>query len=244
MFFIKKSDIPAGQKPTYLRIVAADRPNKERTKRIQFTVGGDCIEYPGEVSTKTAQLTTAKILLNSVISTEGARFLVIDIKDFYLNMPMEWYEYMAIPLADIPNTIIEQYNLLEIAHNGNVYVKICKGMYGLPQAGRIANDQLIPILAKAGYHQKEHTPGLSVHEWQPISFSLVVDDFGIKYVGKEHAKHLIQTLETHYTISQDWEGKTYLGLTLEWDYKNKTVDLSMPGYIEKALQCFQHSAPT
>jgi len=193
---------------------------------------------------KTAQLTKAKLLLNSVISTKGARFLVVDIKDFYLNTPMECYEYMAIPMANISQTIIEQYNLHDIAVSGIVYVKIRKGMYGLPQAGHIANDQLIPILAAAGYHQAEHTPGLFTHEWRPITFSLVVDDFGIKYVGKEHADHLIKVLEEKYTISQDWTGSTYLGLTLDWDYDNSTVNLSMPGYVEKALQRFQHIAPT
>jgi len=105
MFFIRKSDIPAGRKPTYLRIVAADRPNKERTKRIHFTVGGDRIDYPGDVSTKTAQLTTAKLLLNSIISTNGAHLLVVDRKDFYLNTPMECYKYMAIHMADINQLI-------------------------------------------------------------------------------------------------------------------------------------------
>jgi len=68
-------------------------------------------------------------------------------------------------------------------------------MYGLPQARYIANDQLIPILKAAGYHQAKNTPGLFKHLWQPITFSLVVDDFGIKYVSKEHADHLIHTLE-------------------------------------------------
>jgi len=77
---------------------------------------------------------------------------VVNIKDFYLNTPMERYEYMAIPMADIPQTIIEQYNLQDIAVNGVVYVEICKGTYSLPQAGCIANDQLIPILAATRYH--------------------------------------------------------------------------------------------
>ncbi len=157
---------------------------------------------------------------------------------------MERYKYMAIPLADIPETIIIQYNLLEKAHNGIVYVEIRKGMYGLPQAGHIANDKLVPILKKAGYHQAEHTPRLFTHEWRPIAFSLVVDDFGIKYVGKEHADHLLATLHKHYTISVDWTGSSYLGLQLNWDYENQTVDLSMPSYVEKALQRFQHTTPT
>jgi len=121
---------------------------------------------------------------------------------------MEQYEYMAIPLANLPDTIIKQYNLLELKYSNNVYVEICKGMYGLLQASHIANDKLIPILKAAGYHQAEHTPGLFTHEWHPIAFSLVVDDFGIKYIGKEHAQHLLSTLEEHDTISQDWTGST------------------------------------
>jgi len=157
---------------------------------------------------------------------------------------MDRYEYMAIPMADIPQTITDQYNLQDLVINGVMYVEIQNGMYGLPQAGCIANDQLIPILATAGYHQAEHTPGLFMHEWRPVTFSLVVDDFGIKYVRKEHADHLIKTLEAKYTILQDWMGSMYLGLMLEWDYTNGTVDISMPGYIENALQQFQHSAPT
>jgi len=225
------------RKPTYLQIVAADRPNKEQTKHIRFTVGGNQIDYPGNVSTKTAQLTTAKIILNSIISTKDAKFLFIDIKDFFLNSPMECYKYMAIPLADLPDTIIKQYNLQEKAHNENVYVGICKGMYSLPQARHIANDKLVLILEKASYKQAEHTPSLFKHEWCPIAFSLIIDDFGVKCMGREHAEHLlITTLQEHYTISQDKSSKAYLGLTLKWDYLNCTINIPMPRYIEKPLQ--------
>jgi hypothetical protein len=93
------------------------------------------MDYPGEVSTKTADLATAKILLNSVMSTQGARFCTFDIKDFYLNTPMERYKCMRIPIQKIPPAIFEQNNLQELLHNDQVYVKIRKGMYGLPQAG-------------------------------------------------------------------------------------------------------------
>jgi hypothetical protein len=61
--------------------------HKDEKERTRLTVGGYQIEYPGETSTRTAGLTTAKILINSVISTKGAHFLVIDIKNFYLNTP-------------------------------------------------------------------------------------------------------------------------------------------------------------
>jgi hypothetical protein len=89
MFFIPVSAIPKGRKATYLRIVSAFRPEKPNPRRVRFTVGGDRIDYTGDVSTKTADLPTVKTLLNSVISTPGARFMTGDLKDFYLNTPME-----------------------------------------------------------------------------------------------------------------------------------------------------------
>jgi hypothetical protein len=116
-------------------------------------------------------------------------------------------------------------------------------MYGLPQAGILANKQLVPHLAEHGYHACKHTHGLFKHETRPIAFSLVVDDFGVKYVGQEHANHLLQTLKILYTVTADWSGTKFLGLTIKWDYDNKTVDISMPGYVEKALQQFQHNKP-
>jgi endonuclease I len=71
-----------------------------------------------------------------------------------------------------------------------------------------------------------------------------VDDFGVKYVGCEHAEHLMKCIKKNYNISSDWKGSAYCGLTLEWDYKNRTVDLSMPGYIKAALHKYQHASPT
>jgi hypothetical protein len=78
---------------------------------------------------------------------------------------------------------------------------------------------------------------------RPIQFTLVVDKFGVQYVGAEHAQHLIAVLETDYTVSKDWTGSLYCGITLDWDYANKHVDLSMPGYIKDALHKFQHPLP-
>jgi hypothetical protein len=206
-------------------------------------VGGDKVEYPGEVSTKTADLATAKILLNSVLSTPEAKFCAFDIKDFYLNTPMDRYEYMRIPVNQIPPEIFELYNLQDLVHNGYVYVEIRKGMYGLPQAGILANKQLLPHLQKHGYHPCPHTHGLFKHETRPLAFTLIVDDFGVKYVGIEHAQHLREVLKSKYTITEDWEGTHFLGMQLDWDYDKRTVDISMPGYIEKALQRFQHPSP-
>ncbi len=73
------------------------------------------------------------------------------------------------------------------------------------------------------------------HKWQPISFTLVVDDFGVKYTNKDDVTHLLDVLQKEYKVDTDWEGTKYLGLTLNWDFKNRRVHLSMPGYIKKAL---------
>ena len=59
-------------------------------------------------------------------------------------------------------------------------------------------------------------------------------------MGKGHALHLKQTLEHHYKVTTKWNGCQYIGITLDWDYKQRQVHLSMPGYIAKALKQFQH----
>ena len=76
-----------------------------------------------------------------------------------------------------------------------------------------------------------------------VWFTLVVDNFGVKYIGKEHFEYLISTLKTHYEITIDRAGEHYLGMKLEWNYIEKTVDISMPGYVSAALQRFRHPAP-
>jgi hypothetical protein len=132
--FIRGSDIPKGRKVTYCSFVMDIKDHKEEKERTRLTVGGDQIEYPGDKSTRTAGLTTAKILINSVISTPNAKFLVIDIKNFYLNTPLGRFEYMVINLASLPQETIDKYDLKELAQGGKVYIEIQKGMYGLPQA--------------------------------------------------------------------------------------------------------------
>jgi hypothetical protein len=62
----------------------------------------------------------------------------------------------------------------------------------------------------------------------------------VKYVGEEHALHLKQTLEENYKVTLEWDGRRYIGITLDWDYKRRQVHLSMPGYIKKALKQFKH----
>ena len=116
-------------------------------------------------------------------------------------------------------------------------------MYGLPQSGLIAQQLLEKRLNAHGYQQSGLVDGLWTHDWRPISFSLVVDDFGVKYVGEEHAKHLVSVLEQDYEITTDWKGEKYIGLTLDWDYARREVHISMPGYVKKARKEFGHKMP-
>jgi hypothetical protein len=154
------------------------------------------------------------------------------------------YKYVHIRIEDIPEEIIVEYKLCDkVSSDGHVYAEIQKRMYGLPQAGILAQELLEKQLNEHGYSQSKAVPGLWTYKTQPISFTLVVDDFGVKYVGKEDAMHLICILKEYYEISEDWSGRKYVGITFDWDYRNRRVHLSMPGYITKALQCFGHEHP-
>ena len=151
-------------------------------------------------------------------------------------------EYMRIPLSIIPQEIVDRYTLNEIAEEGWVYIKIVRGMYGLPHAGKIANELLVSRMRGAGYHPCQFTPGLWRHVWRPVTFTLVVDDFGIRFVGDTHATHLKETLERWYDITIDWEGSKYVGISLKWDYEAQTLHTSVPGFVKRALNKYQHPA--
>ena len=98
---------------------------------------------------------------------------------------MARYKYMKLALACIPDEIIEQYSLHTLSSEVWVYLEIRKGMPGLKQAVRISNDQLKAHLTKFGFAPVPITPALWKHDTKPIFLSLVVDDFGVKYIGKE-----------------------------------------------------------
>ena len=131
---------------------------------------------------------------------------------------MERYEYMQILLKVFPQNIIDQYNLNEKETNGFIYLEIRRSVYGLPQSCRLANDYPNNKLAPEGYYKVTHTPGLQKKISHPVAFSLVIDNFGIKYVGKEHADHLIRSLKKEFTIIKDLDIILYCGITLEWNY--------------------------
>jgi hypothetical protein len=62
-------------------------------------------------------------------------------------------------------------------------------------------------------------------------------------VGKQHAEHLRNALLRTYELTTDWTVTVYAGMTLKWDFKNRTCDISMPGYVSNVLSKFQHDTP-
>ena len=160
VFFMTHNEIkntPKDRTVTHTRIVADYRPQKEDPNRVRITVGGNLIKYPGEVTTRTADMATSKLLWNSAMSTPNARHAVSDIKNYYLNTPMDRHEHMRMPVKLIPEEFIQEYNLQDKIYNGYIYMEIRKGMYGLPQAGLLANRLLRIRLAQHGYYEVKHT---------------------------------------------------------------------------------------
>jgi hypothetical protein len=153
-------------------------------------------------------------------------------------------EYMLVPYTMFPPDTAKEYDIRsKVNHKGMVLAKIIKGMYGPPQAGRLTYNQLTKHLQLAGYVPAGQTPGLFKHITRPICFILVVDDFSLKFVSKDDVHHLINHLNKKYQLTTDWEGKFFCGITLDWDYIKRTVKLSMPHYVKKALLCFHHQSP-
>ena len=126
-----------------------------------------------------------KLLINSIISIPGTKFLVFDLKYFYLNTPMDRPEFLRIKLINLTEDVIENYRLQEKVDNKCfVYIKCVRGMYGLLQVWIIAQKLPKERLEKYGYRQSDKTPGFWKHDTRPINFTLIVNDFGVKYVGK------------------------------------------------------------
>ncbi len=149
---------------TYRNPVVDYRPQKEFPHRIRITAGGNLINYEASALVRTANLDTAKLLWNSIISTALAKDMYLDIKNFYLTATLEYYKYMKIPLTLFPEWIVEQYNLTRHALHGFVHLEMRRAVWGLPQAGILANKRLRKRLAPFGYYKSTNTPGLWLHK--------------------------------------------------------------------------------
>jgi hypothetical protein len=248
MFFIFPHEVPQGRKVTYANFVCTMRPGKAEPLRVRMTVGGDRLDAYQDVRSPAIGLIDTKLHLNSVISDakDGARYCTGDLKDFFLGSDMKIFQYMRIHRKYVTPEILSAYNLTDshFDSRGFAYVEIRKGMYGLKEAAILAYEQLRDHLARFGYVPVTHTPGLWRHTTRRTTFTLAVDDFGIKFFTKQDADHLFDALATKYDLTKDWSGTSYLGFTINWNYTDGWVDISMPGYVSKAMHTLQHPMPS
>ena len=210
--------------------------NMNKVYRIRGTAGGDRINYDGPTKANTAALPTVKILLQSVVS-DTANFMTLDIKDFYLMTPLPRPEYIRIPLKFLSQKVLDKHTLHQHIHNNSVLFEVTKSMYGLPHAGKIAQDILIERLATHGYHQTS-TICLFRHSTNGVAFALVVDDFGVKFKDLAGAEDLIRCLQLYYTLTIKMDATKFLGLTIAVDHTAREVRISAPSVIPKALKQF------
>ena len=129
--FIPYYDVPVQTTVTYGQTVCTYRPQKDKKHCMRLNVGGNLIVCLFDVSAPTSDLTTAKLLFNSVISTPGTGFVTLDLNNFYLGTPLPEARYMKMKLDILPDEIIKKNTLLNIVPNGWVYFRIKKVMYGL-----------------------------------------------------------------------------------------------------------------
>ena len=166
-------------------MVADFRQQKPDPHQIRITVGGSKILVDYNIGAPTADLSTAKILINSTLSTQGAWWAGFDLMNMYLDTNIKDYDNLRFHTYQTSEEFIQEYNLQQyVTPNGWVFLEIRKGMYGLPQASVLAHAKLKSVLAPHGYAPTKNTPGLWTHLTRPIAFTLVVDDFGVNAMGR------------------------------------------------------------
>ena len=128
-FFTKKDKIPKGRKITYANFICDYRPKKEEKRRVRLTAGGDKLDYPGNLGSPTVSMIDVNLHLNSVISDakDDTRCMCMDIKDFYLGTPMDYYQYMRIRKQHIPEEVIQEYNIV-FDETGRTYCEVRRGV--------------------------------------------------------------------------------------------------------------------
>ncbi len=216
---------------------------KENANWIWITVGGNLINFNEELLVPMVDFVTEKLHWNSFMSTVLAKYKCINIF-FYLMAKLVYFEYMTTPLALFSQWIIEQYDHLNWnALNGKVNLELGCAVRDLPQAGIMANKRLQRKLAPFRYHECLSSPGLWYCDTCPILFILMVDNFSVKYINDDDVKHLIASLKMTYKYTEDWTGDLYCSIALDWDYINRTVDISMPGIMKKKIQEYGHLIP-
>lgn len=165
-------------------------------------MGGDQLDYEDGPSLPATGLLDIKLHINSVISDAhcGARYGTADIRNYYLNSPMQKISYMRISTKYISEGIMTKYALHDKVHNCHIYVEIYKGLYRVKESGIIVF-QLLKKLTLHGYSPMQYTHGMWKYDTLPTTFTLATYDFSIKYVNTKHLEQLVAVLRKKYLLS-------------------------------------------
>ena len=212
------------------------------SRRVRGTAGGDRLPSSCPPSTDVASLTAVNIALNSVVS-ENAFFGTADLTDFYLGtpvtLPLSQRQFIRIDIDSYSPAVLARLSLLPFirsARNGKRFVifRIDQTMYGLKDAGKLSNLRLVSLLSASGFLETA-TPCLFRHVSRPISFVLVVDDFGIKYHDRDDYDYLISCLSRLYLVKSHPIASKFLGFAISHNRSQRTLSLAYPGYIDALL---------
>lgn len=149
--------------------------------------------------------------------------------------PFQKAEWIRIQVENFPEDTLAKHSLDQFVVKGHILSRVDKTMYGHPVAGRIANKDLVGHLAENGYIQDDNIHCLFSHITSNISFTLVVDDFGVKYNHDADLDALVGFLERKYEVSIDRTGAKYIGICLAWDYSANTLTIDMPNYVSTSI---------
>jgi hypothetical protein len=153
-----------------------------------------------------------KLHWNSIIiSTALAKYMCPKIKNFCWTAALEYFKYMKIPLTLFPEWIVEQYNLTRHALNGFVHLEMRRAVWWIATS-RIYSKQMPKTKACAVWVQKStNTPGLWHHDTRSVLFTLVLDNFGVKYVNADNVQHLIVSIKRMTPLPSIGQGTNIAG---------------------------------
>lgn len=243
------TDKPTNKKATYYhpQYTVKEKWNEatqqyETKYRCRGTAGGNILQYDGKTKANVADIQTVKTLINSAISTANGDWFTADITDFYLGTPLDEPEYLIIQRSQLSQQYQDKYNDPRYWKNDTILMKVVKTIYGLKQSGLLSQKALVQHLKDNGYAQTKSNECLFTNLDNTVQFSLVVDDFGIKYTNIDNAKHLVSVLQMKYGVTVDWKGTKYLGMHIDFQKEKGRVHISMPTYVDKALSKLDHKA--
>ena len=148
---------------------------------------------------------------------------------------LEEHECLRIHVSLTPETFIKQHKLDETKDkDGYAFTEAHGGMCSFPQAGILAHKDLVKRLIAHGYKPTTFTPGTWTHQSNGISFTLVVDDFGLNS-SMSSLDHLFNVLKTFYDITTNMKGDLHIGVSLEWKL-NHSTRCSMPKHIPNFMK--------